>query len=36
SALDETREAGMHIIPTCSAVAHFVSKNHDYADLVVD
>ena len=36
SALDETREAGMHIIPTCSAVAHFVSKNPDYADLVVD
>lgn len=36
SALDETREAGMHIIPTCSAVAHFVSKNHEYADLVVD
>ena len=34
AALDDTRSAGKKIIPTCSAVAHFVEKNADYKDLV--
>ena len=33
-ALDDTRTAGKKIIPTCSAVEHFVEKNADYKDLV--
>ena len=33
-ALDDTRAAGKKIVPTCSAVAHFVEKNADYKDLV--
>ncbi|MCT1614025.1 GNAT family N-acetyltransferase [Corynebacterium sanguinis] len=33
-ALDDTRTAGKKIIPTCSAVAHFLSKNEGYRDLV--
>lgn len=33
-ALDETREQGKKIIPTCSAVARFLAKNEDYQDLV--
>ena len=34
AALDDTRAAGKKIIPTCSAVDHFVEKNADYKDLV--
>ncbi|MDN8595091.1 MULTISPECIES: GNAT family N-acetyltransferase [unclassified Corynebacterium] len=34
AALDDTRTAGKKIIPTCSAVEHFVEKNADYKDLV--
>ncbi|MCT1451142.1 GNAT family N-acetyltransferase [Corynebacterium sp. p3-SID1194] len=33
-ALDDSRAAGKKIIPTCSAVEHFVEKNADYKDLV--
>ena len=33
-ALDDTRAADKKIIPTCSAVEHFVEKNADYKDLV--
>ncbi|EEI17896.1 GNAT family N-acetyltransferase [Corynebacterium lipophiloflavum] len=33
-ALDDTRAAGKQIIPTCSAVARFLSKNEGYRDLV--
>ncbi|EEI25957.1 GNAT family N-acetyltransferase [Corynebacterium glucuronolyticum] len=33
-ALDDTREAGLKIIPTCSAVADFIAKNGEYADLI--
>lgn len=33
-ALDDTRAAGKKIIPTCSAVEHFVQKNEEYKDLV--
>lgn len=33
-ALDDTRAAGKKIIPTCSAVEHFVEKSADYKDLV--
>ena len=33
-ALDDTSAAGKKIIPTCSAVEHFVEKNADYKDLV--
>ena len=33
-ALDDTRTVGKKIIPTCSAVEHFVEKNADYKDLV--
>jgi len=34
AALDDTRAAGKKIIPTCSAVEHFVKKNESYRDLV--
>lgn len=34
AALDDTRAAGKKIIPTCSAVEHFVDKNDEYKDLV--
>ena len=34
AALDDTRAAGKKIIPTCSAVDHFVEKNAEYKDLV--
>lgn len=34
AALDDTRAAGKKIIPTCSAVEHFVEKNDEYKDLV--
>ncbi|WP_293768880.1 GNAT family N-acetyltransferase [uncultured Corynebacterium sp.] len=33
-ALDDTREAGRSVIATCSAVARFIEKNPDYADLL--
>ncbi|KAB1502989.1 N-acetyltransferase [Corynebacterium sp. 320] len=33
-ALDDTREAGMTIIPTCTAVEGFIAKNPEYQDLV--
>ena len=33
-ALDDTRAAGHSIIPTCSAVERFISKNPEYQDLV--
>ncbi|HIW68435.1 MAG TPA: N-acetyltransferase [Corynebacterium xerosis] len=34
AALDDVRHNGGKIIPTCSAVERFISKNPDYADLV--
>ena len=34
AALDETRAAGMKVIATCSAVAHFMDKNSEYQDLL--
>ena len=34
AALDDTRAGGKKIIPTCSAVHHFVEKNANYKDLV--
>lgn len=34
AALDDTRAAGKKIIPTCSAVEHFIQKNAEYQDLV--
>lgn len=33
-ALDDTRQAGKKIMPTCTAVQHFLNKNEDYQDLV--
>lgn len=33
AALDHAREQGATITPSCSAVAHFISKNDDYRDL---
>lgn len=32
-ALDDTAEEGMTIVPSCSAVARFLSKNPDYQSL---
>src|SRR5699024_842222 len=34
AALDETREAGLKAVASCSAVQHFVSKNPEYEDLI--
>ncbi|PRQ11332.1 N-acetyltransferase [Corynebacterium sp. 13CS0277] len=34
AALDATRAQGLRVRPSCSAVAHFVSKHPEYADLV--
>ena len=34
AALDDVRLNGGNVIPTCSAVSGFISKNPDYADLV--
>lgn len=34
AALDETREAGLKAVASCSAVQHFVSKNSEYEDLI--
>lgn len=34
AALDDTRDAGKSIIPSCSAVQHFVEKNPEYKDLL--
>jgi len=34
AALDETRAAGMKVIATCSAVAHFMDKNPEHQDLL--
>ena len=33
AALDDTRAAGKTIIPSCSAVEHFLQKNPEYQDL---
>ncbi len=33
-ALDDTRAAGLSIVPSCSYVRHFVDTNPDYQDLV--
>lgn len=33
-ALDSTRKTGRAVIPTCSAVAHFISTHEEYHDLV--
>ena len=33
AALDYAREEGASIIPSCSAVAHFIKKNEEYRDL---
>lgn len=34
AALDETREAGLKAVASCSAVQNFVSKNPEYEDLI--
>lgn len=34
AALDDTREAGLGVVPTCSAVEGFIKKNPEYQDLV--
>ncbi len=34
AALDDTREAGLKIRPSCSAIEHFLNKNEEYRDLV--
>lgn len=34
AALDDVREKGSTIKPSCSAVEHFINKNQEYADLV--
>lgn len=33
-ALDDTREAGLKVVPSCPAVADFIAKNGEYADLI--
>ena len=33
-ALDDTREAGLKVVTSCSAVADFIAKNGEYADLI--
>jgi len=33
-ALDDTRDAGLRIVPQCPAVAKYVSKNHEYDEIV--
>ncbi|SDR72093.1 GNAT family N-acetyltransferase [Corynebacterium timonense] len=33
-ALDDVAAAGRTVVPQCSAVAHFIEKNPEYADLV--
>lgn len=33
-ALDDTAETGEKIVPSCSAVAHFISKNPEYRGMV--
>lgn len=35
-ALDATREAGLQVVPSCSAVASFIEKTPEYQDLVVE
>lgn len=34
AALDDTRERGMSVVPSCSAVEHFINKNEEYKDLL--
>ena len=34
AALDDSRQAGKKIIPSCSAVEHFLNKNEAYKDLL--
>ncbi|APT83360.1 GNAT family N-acetyltransferase [Corynebacterium ammoniagenes] len=34
AALDDTREAGLKAVASCSAVQHFVNKNPEYEDLI--
>lgn len=34
AALDDTREAGLKVHSSCSAVDHFLNKNEEYRDLV--
>ena len=34
AALDDARANGTKVIPSCSAVQHFIGKNEEYADLV--
>ena len=33
-ALDDTRAAGLSVVPSCSYVRHFVDTNPEYRDLV--
>ncbi|MBY6366434.1 GNAT family N-acetyltransferase [Rhodococcoides corynebacterioides] len=33
-ALDDTRSAGLRVVPSCSYVRHFVDTNPEYQDLV--
>ena len=35
-ALQETRDAGLRIVPRCPLVAAYVSKHDEYQDIVVD
>jgi len=33
-ALEETRQAGMHVVPVCPYVARYVGEHHDFDDIV--
>lgn len=33
-ALEQTRDAGLHIVPVCKLVANYVEKHDEYADIV--
>lgn len=35
AALNQTREEGLKVRPSCSAVSHFIQKNEAFNDLVV-
>ncbi len=33
-ALDATRDAGLRIVPVCPLIAHWLTKHHDFDDIV--
>ncbi|MCW4353500.1 N-acetyltransferase [Hoyosella sp. YIM 151337] len=34
AALDDSRNLGLHVVPACSFVRHFIAKNPEYASLI--